>query len=461
MLWWCSMIERVAGCGSNWEKIVTALVILDGNWCCFRRSGGQAMVEGCRGRSFEARQSSVRRRLLPTCVMCLINLLDPTTQEASKIVKLAGAAMGNTNPIRRKGFKWKFRSKNPLEPFSSEGPKRAPKGGMKKKGKYRDDDQTNSNGLDLLAFLEQAQHILKYNHNICTTLAIEIGANKKNSMSNEKVVLVTGCAKGGIGYEYCKAFAEKNCHVFASDIPQRMQDLEDLHSEKIETLELDVSSDESVTRAINSVMSRRGRIDILINNAGIGGTGPLAELPLDIIRRTYEINTLGQLRMIQQVVPYMAVQRNGSIVNIGSVVGRVPTPWAGAYCTSKAAVHAISDTLRVELRPFEIDVILVVPGAIKSNLGSNNIERSKDYDWKVYKDFKESIIERARASQVGKSTDATLFARHVASKVLSPKPPKQIVFGHMTGLFTFLSWSPLWVRDLFFTNRFKLNKKIL
>ncbi|CAI9766878.1 unnamed protein product [Fraxinus pennsylvanica] len=263
-------------------------------------------------------------------------------------------------------------------------------------------------------------------------------------MSDQKVVLVTGCAKGGIGYEYCKAFAEKNCHVFASDIPQRMQDLEDLHSEKIETLELDVSSDESATSAINSVMSRRGRIDILINNAGIGGTGPLAELPLDVIRRTYEINTLGQLRMIQQVVPHMVAQRSGSIVNIGSVVGRVPTPWTGAYCTSKAAVHAISDTLRVELRPFEIDVILVLPGAIKSNLGRNNLEKLKNYDWKVYKDFNESIIERARASQVGKSTDAALFARHVASKVLSPKPPKQIVFGHMTGLFTFLSWSPLW-----------------
>ncbi|KAL2531741.1 NAD(P)-binding Rossmann-fold superfamily protein [Abeliophyllum distichum] len=279
-------------------------------------------------------------------------------------------------------------------------------------------------------------------------------------MSNQKVVLVTGCAKGGIGYEYCKAFAAKNCHVFATDVSQRMQDLEDLQSEKIEMLELDVSSDESVTSAINFVISRRGRIDILINNAGIGNTGPLAELPLDAIRKTYEINTLGQLRMIQQVVPYMAAQRSGRIVNIGSVVGKVPTPWAGAYCTSKAAVHAMSHTLRVELMPFKIDVILVAPGAIKSNLGSNNLEKLKNYDWKLYKNFKEAIGERARASQVGKSTDATLFARHVASKVLSPKPPKQIVFGHMSGLFTFLSWSPLWVRDRFFANRFKLNKKV-
>ncbi|KAA8522575.1 hypothetical protein F0562_013064 [Nyssa sinensis] len=187
----------------------------------------------------------------------------------------------------------------------------------------------------------------------------------------------------------------------------------------LRTLELDVSSDASVASAVNTVIAKCGQIDVLVNNAGIGGPGPLAELSLDAIRKTYEINALGQLRMVQQVVPHMASRRSGSIVNVGSVVGRVPTPWAGSYCTSKAAVHAMSNTLRVELKPFE----------------------------------------RAGASQGSKSTDATVFAKHVVKKVLSPRPPKQIVFGHMTGLFAVLSWSPLWVRDLFFANRFKLNKK--
>ncbi|KAK2981218.1 hypothetical protein RJ640_030607 [Escallonia rubra] len=261
---------------------------------------------------------------------------------------------------------------------------------------------------------------------------------------HHKVVLVTGCAKGGIGYEYCKAFAEQNCRVFASDISQRMQDMADLEPDKIETLELDVSSEKSVASAVESIISKCGRIDILVNNAGIGSTGPLAELSLDAIKKAYEINTLGQLRMVQQVVPYMASQHGGSIVNIGSVVGQVPTPWAGSYCASKAAVHAMSNTLRVELRPFGINVVLVVPGAIRSNFGSNSSERLVNYDWKLYKDFKEAIVERARASQGGKATDATVFARHVAQKVLSSRPPKQIVFGHMTGLFAMLSWSPLW-----------------
>ncbi|KAF5201349.1 Dehydrogenase/reductase SDR family member 7B [Thalictrum thalictroides] len=275
-------------------------------------------------------------------------------------------------------------------------------------------------------------------------------------MSDNKVVLVTGCAKGGIGYEYCKAFAEQKCRVFASDIKGRIHEIP---SDNVEVLELDVSSDESVAKAVSAIIGKCGKIDIVINNAGIGSTGPLAEVPLEEIRKAWEINALGQLRVVQQVVPYMAAHHKGIIVNIGSVVGLVPTPWAGSYCSSKAYVHAMSHTLRVELKPFGIDVVLVYPGAIRSNFGNAALERLKHQEWKLYKEFKESIAERANASQTSKTTDATVFARHVVKKVLSSRPPKQIMFGHMTGLLAFLSWSPLWVRDLFYTKRFKLNKK--
>jgi short-subunit dehydrogenase len=280
-------------------------------------------------------------------------------------------------------------------------------------------------------------------------------------MSDKKIVLVTGCAIGGIGYEYSKAFAEKNCRVIASDISTRMKDMSDLESDdNIETLELDVSSHQSATSVVDAIISKHGRIDILINNAGIGNTGPLAELPLDTIRKTWEINTLGQLRMVQQVVPHMAMKKSGTIVNVGSVVGNISTPWAGSYCASKSGVHAMTNSLRLELKPFGINVVLVLPGSVRSNLGKANLEKLSDYDWKLYKDFKEVIAERARASQGEKATDGRVFARHVVNKVLSTKPPKQIVFGHMTGLFALLSWSPLWVRDMFFSSRFGLKRKV-
>jgi NAD(P)-dependent dehydrogenase (short-subunit alcohol dehydrogenase family) len=278
-------------------------------------------------------------------------------------------------------------------------------------------------------------------------------------MNDPKIVLITGCAKGGIGYEYCKAFAEHKCHVFASDIPNRLLNFPQ-EDHNIETIGLDVSSDESVSSAVDTIISKFGRIDVLINNAGIGSVGPLAELSLETIRKAYEINALGQLRLVQKIVPHMASRCNGTIVNIGSVVGKVPTPFAGSYCASKASVHAITHTLRMELSPFGINVVLVMPGSVRSNFGNANVEKLRDYDWKLYRDFKEEIVERARASQGSKATDAGVFARHVAKRVLSRKPPKQIVFGHMVGLFAALSVSPLWVRDLFFSVRFKLNKKI-
>lgn len=221
-----------------------------------------------------------------------------------------------------------------------------------------------------------------------------------------------------------------------------------------------MTSDESVEKAVETIISKHGRIDILVNNAGIGSSGPLAELPLQVVRKAWEVNTLGPLRMVQQVVPHMVSRRSGVIVNVGSIVGNVPTPWAGSYCASKAAVHAMSHALRLELRPFGINVVMVMPGAIRSNFGSATVENVRSQEWKLYKKFKESIEERANASQSGKSTDAGVFARDVVKQVLRKRPPRQIVMGHLSGLLSLLSWLPLWVRDLYFSYRFNLNKKV-
>lgn len=155
----------------------------------------------------------------------------------------------------------------------------------------------------------------------------------------------------------------------------------------------------------------------------------------------------------------MISRQSGCIVNIGSIVGTVPTPWAGSYCASKAMVHAMSDSLRLELKPFGIHVIKVLPGAIKSNFGKANTEKLGLQEWKLYGEFKEAIAERARASQGTRATDASELARHVARKVLSHKPPRQIVFGHMTGLFAVLGLSST-LSDWFFAGRFGLNKKL-
>ncbi|OAY78876.1 NADPH-dependent 1-acyldihydroxyacetone phosphate reductase [Ananas comosus] len=275
--------------------------------------------------------------------------------------------------------------------------------------------------------------------------------------NNKKVVLITGCARGGIGYEYCRAFAELGCHVVATDLPERLPGLSDLPGE---ALPLDVTSDESVAAATRRVLAAHGRVDVLLNNAGVGCTGPLAELSLAAVRRAWEVNALGQLRLVRAVAPHMAARRSGRVVNVGSVVGRVATPWAGAYCAAKAAAHAATDALRLELRPFGVHVIKVVPGAVRSNLGHANTAHLEKARWDLYRGFEGAIEERARASQVGRATDARIFARHVARLVMRARPPREIVYGHMTGLFAALAWSPVWVRDRFFAKRFGLDKTV-
>uniref|UniRef100_A0A0E0FER6 Uncharacterized protein n=2 Tax=Oryza TaxID=4527 RepID=A0A0E0FER6_9ORYZ len=273
------------------------------------------------------------------------------------------------------------------------------------------------------------------------------------------VVLITGCANGGIGYEYCKAFASLGCRVVATDVPDRVPDLAGLDADH---LPLDVTSDESVEGAVARVLAEHGRVDVLVNNAGIGCTGPLAELRGEAVRRAMDVNFLGQLRMVRAVAPHMASRRSGRVVNVGSVVGTAATPWAGPYCASKAAVHAATDALRVELRPFGVHVVKVVPGAVRSGLGHANAAQlaGGQAEWRVYREFAAAIAERARASQAGGATDGGVFAAHVARRVMSARPPREIVYGNMTLLFAALAAAPLWARDAFFAKRFGLDKML-
>ncbi|CAM0907809.1 unnamed protein product [Alopecurus aequalis] len=277
------------------------------------------------------------------------------------------------------------------------------------------------------------------------------------------VVLITGCAEGGIGYEYCRAFAALGCRVVATDVPDRVPGLASLDADR---LPLDVTSDASVAEAVSRVLRDHGRVDVIVNNAGVGCTGPLSELGGgEAVRRAMDVNLLGQLRLVRAVAPGMASRRSGRVVNVGSVVGNAATPWAGGYCASKAAVHAATDALRLELAPFGVHVVKVVPGAVRSGLGHANSAQIAGtgqgrQEWGMYREFAAAIEERARASQGGGATEASAFARHVAARVMRARPPREIVYGSMTVLFAALAASPAWARDAFFARRFGLHRKL-
>jgi NAD(P)-dependent dehydrogenase (short-subunit alcohol dehydrogenase family) len=182
-------------------------------------------------------------------------------------------------------------------------------------------------------------------------------------MAEGKVALITG-ASGGIGGETAKLLAIEGWTVYAG--ARKPDDLAELARQGLQSLALDVTDDASMRAAVATILSETGRLDLLVNNAGHGLYGPLEELAMDDLRRQFETNVIGLVRMTQLVLPAMRRQGAGRIVNIGSVGGVVTTPMGSAYHATKFALEAISDVLRVEVAPFGIDVILVQPTGVRT-----------------------------------------------------------------------------------------------
>ncbi|KAL6993113.1 hypothetical protein U1Q18_011231 [Sarracenia purpurea var. burkii] len=261
------------------------------------------------------------------------------------------------------------------------------------------------------------------------------------------VVLISGCSSGGIGHALARAFAAEKCQVVAtSRSMSSMADLE--HDAKFFLQELDVVSDESVQRALSNAIEKFGRIDIVVNNAGVPCRGPLAEIPISAIENTFNTNVYGSLRLIQAVVPHMASRKKGTIVNIGSVAAFAPGPWVGAYTASKAALHALTDTLRLELRPFGINVVTVVPGAVKSNIWNAAIASyNRMPEWKLYEQFEDAIRARAYFSQGLKPTPSEEFAKKTVAALLQKNPPPWFSYGEYSTIMSIMYHLPIFIKD--------------
>lgn len=264
---------------------------------------------------------------------------------------------------------------------------------------------------------------------------------------DKPVVLVTGCSEGGIGYALARAFAAEGCMVVATT--RSVASMKSLEGDSRFFLqELDVVSEESVRRAVSGALDKFGRIDVLVNNAGIHCVAPIAEVPISTVEQVFDTNVFGAMRMIQAVVPHMITRRNGKIVNIGSVTALASGPWAGVYSSSKAALHALNDSLRLELRTFNIDVILIAPGAIQTNLGTSSLANyNRMPEWKLFKAFELSMRLRTTMSQGPKSTSAEEFAKKTVSVVLKKNPRPWFSYGHLSRIFAIFYYLPLSVRD--------------
>jgi short-subunit dehydrogenase len=180
-----------------------------------------------------------------------------------------------------------------------------------------------------------------------------------------KRALVTGCSTG-IGRATALEMTSRGIDVVAT--ARRLESIEDL--KVAQTLELDVDRDDSVANALASA----GPIDILVNNAGFGVEGAVELVPLDDVRRGFETNFFGAVRMIQAFLPQMRERGHGSIVNVTSIAGVVAGPLSGFYSATKFALEAVSEALHLEVNHFGVDVLVIEPGAIETSFGANVVD---------------------------------------------------------------------------------------
>jgi NAD(P)-dependent dehydrogenase (short-subunit alcohol dehydrogenase family) len=184
---------------------------------------------------------------------------------------------------------------------------------------------------------------------------------------SDKVVLITGCASG-IGRATAERMSADGWTVVAT--ARRAEQMADLAAKGCETLALDVADEASRVAAVEAALARHGRIDALVNNAGYSLSGALEPLPLDAVRRQFETNVFGLLRLCQLVLPAMRARRSGRIVNLSSMGGKLTFPGGGAYHATKHAVEALSDALRFEVAGFGVQVIVVQPGLIRTGFAA-------------------------------------------------------------------------------------------
>ena len=175
--------------------------------------------------------------------------------------------------------------------------------------------------------------------------------------------LVTGCSTG-IGRATALALHRAGLAVVAT--ARRPETLADLAALGIETLALDVTSEESMTEAVRTVEERHGHVSVLVNNAGYALQGPVEDTAIEAVRDQFETNVVGLVRLTQLVLPGMRAAGAGRVVNIGSMGGRFTFPGGGFYHASKHAVEAVSDALRLEVAPFGVQVVLIQPGPVQS-----------------------------------------------------------------------------------------------
>ncbi|CAJ2511885.1 Uu.00g075100.m01.CDS01 [Anthostomella pinea] len=235
----------------------------------------------------------------------------------------------------------------------------------------------------------------------------------------QKTVLVTGCTPGGIGHGLCLEYHRLGLHVIAT--ARRPEVLAEMAEMGMSTVALDVTDAESIKRCHEEVAKiNGGKLDILVNNAGRTHTHPATDISLPDVRTTFETNVFAIMAMVQAFVDQL-IAAKGLVINISSLSSVTPYLFGSVYCASKAAVAAYSRTLRFELAPFGVRVMVSMTGAVKSNTASHG-HRVIPED-SLYRKAEEIFQWRLMFSQSNSTMDTTKFAQRLVTDSLRSEWP--------------------------------------
>ena len=236
----------------------------------------------------------------------------------------------------------------------------------------------------------------------------------------KKVIVITG-ASSGMGKVTAEKLIKEGHIVYT--LARRIDQMQDLATMGGKPLQMDVTKEQDIERIVNTIVENEGRIDVLWNNAGYGLYGSVEDVSLEEARKQMEVNLFGLAAITQKVTPIMRKAGKGLIINTSSVGGKVYFPMGAWYHASKHAVEGLSDCLRLELKPFGIDVVILEPGFIATEFGQvllNNFEKiSRD---SAYTEMMDAIIESTKKSE--STNSSPMVIADTVSKIINSKNPK-------------------------------------
>jgi NAD(P)-dependent dehydrogenase (short-subunit alcohol dehydrogenase family) len=249
-----------------------------------------------------------------------------------------------------------------------------------------------------------------------------------------KVALVTG-SSSGMGFATAITMARAGIHTYASmrNLKKSKTIIELASAEKLplQVLQLDVNDKKSVKEAITKIVTEKERIDVLVNNAGYGLFGSLEDVSIEEMKAQFETNFFGVIRVTQLVLPIMRKQKSGTIVNVSSVGGRIGLPILSAYQSTKFALEGLSESMSYELEPFGIKVVIIEPGAIRSNIMNSSIWAKKAQDPKSpYFSQLQKIKDHFKSMMENESSPPEEVAKVILEAITSENPQLRYTVGH-------------------------------